>query len=326
MKKIITLILCAVMLVSVFVFDTSAAGTLIHSDDFNTGFAPRNWITSSDSCAFEWDKSAGNIYGYSDAVVLQPEYKSPYNKKWDDFYASIDVQIKADDDKENQEITYVKLWYRDLFENDENSQGAVYVFSICIQTGEATLTKEHSYSYKDENGIVQENKINNAIATPTNINDKIEVGENAKWFNIGMRVTDGVMQCYYNENLIFDLKVSDDDEKVGGVALNSIDATVGTQKSPVLFWNDGNWVALDNFKVYTADYDFVDVIYGDADGNGAVNLLDASAMMKFAAGWSDVAISEAAADVDGSGKVNLVDVGLVMKAIAKWDVVLGPQA
>jgi len=325
MKRIITLMLCAAVLLSVAVTAVSSAGTLIHSDNFDNGFPPRNWIQG----AFSWDKENGTIYGYNDAVVLQSQFNAPYNKKWADFYASVDFQIKADDDRGDGQPTHVGLWYCDTFTNEADTNGAVYEFRVCIQTGEAVLTKTDSFTYKDENGINQSHTISDVvIAGPTKVSvEKIEVGENAPFYNIGFRIGDGIIQCYFEEELVFDLAYDPNDVKIGDISQTGVDATLGSMESPVLLLNGGNWIVFDNFEVWDVDYDFgPDVIYGDADGNGAVNLLDASAMMKFAAGWSDVTISEDAADVDGSGKVNLVDVGLVMKAIAKWDVVLGPQA
>ncbi len=65
------------------------------------------------------------------------------------------------------------------------------------------------------------------------------------------------------------------------------------------------------------------LIYGDADRNGAVNLLDASAFLKNIAKW-DADVSEVAADVDKSGGVNLSDVSKLLKKIAGWaDISLG---
>jgi len=60
---------------------------------------------------------------------------------------------------------------------------------------------------------------------------------------------------------------------------------------------------------------------GDADGNGTVNLLDASAVMKHVAKWS-VEIDLDAAEVTDDGRINLGDVSAIMKYIARWDIVL----
>lgn len=58
-------------------------------------------------------------------------------------------------------------------------------------------------------------------------------------------------------------------------------------------------------------------IIGDANGDGAVNLADASHTLKHIAGW-DVEIDLAAANMNGDTGVNLVDVSRILKLIAGW--------
>jgi len=66
-------------------------------------------------------------------------------------------------------------------------------------------------------------------------------------------------------------------------------------------------------------------IYGDADGNGRVTLIDATIVARFAAGWSFEAIPlnpatfiEAACDVDLSGRVTLIDATIIARHAAGW--------
>ncbi|MGN0115482.1 MAG: cellulase family glycosylhydrolase [Acutalibacteraceae bacterium] len=66
------------------------------------------------------------------------------------------------------------------------------------------------------------------------------------------------------------------------------------------------------------------VIYGDANNDGNVNLLDLIVIRKYLAKW-DVKIDEKAADCNADGKVNLLDLVLLRKYLAKWDVAIGPQ-
>lgn len=77
---------------------------------------------------------------------------------------------------------------------------------------------------------------------------------------------------------------------------------------------------------YRCDYNFTEptVIYGDANGDGDVDLLDLIALRKYFAKWS-VTIDETAADCNGNGKVDLPDLIALRKYLAKWNVVLGPQ-
>lgn len=65
--------------------------------------------------------------------------------------------------------------------------------------------------------------------------------------------------------------------------------------------------------------------YGDANGDGEVNLNDASLVLKYIADWN-LTLDLDAADANGDGKVTLSDVSLILKYLSGWDVVLGPTA
>ena len=75
----------------------------------------------------------------------------------------------------------------------------------------------------------------------------------------------------------------------------------------------------------TADIPEVEIVYGDADGNGSVTTLDATVILQKIAGW-DVTLDEAAADADGSGAVTTLDATAILQKIAGWDITLGPAA
>ena len=68
-------------------------------------------------------------------------------------------------------------------------------------------------------------------------------------------------------------------------------------------------------------YEGENVLPGDIDGNGKVNLQDSALLRRYLAGW-DVTIDKNAADVDGNGKVNLQDSALLRRYLAGWDVTL----
>lgn len=77
----------------------------------------------------------------------------------------------------------------------------------------------------------------------------------------------------------------------------------------------------------TKDVKIPKIMYGDADGNGKINISDASITLKYIAKWSleDGAFNAVNANVNGDEKINLGDVSLLLKKIAKWDVELGPK-
>ena len=68
----------------------------------------------------------------------------------------------------------------------------------------------------------------------------------------------------------------------------------------------------------------VKYIYGDADGNGAINMLDVLLIRKYIA-KQPVALDTIAADVTCDNAVNMLDALLIRKFIAKQPVTLGPQ-
>lgn len=59
-------------------------------------------------------------------------------------------------------------------------------------------------------------------------------------------------------------------------------------------------------------------IMGDANGDGKVNVADATAMMQYIAGWKGVKVDEGQADINDDGYVTLADVSELLKRIAGW--------
>ena len=66
-----------------------------------------------------------------------------------------------------------------------------------------------------------------------------------------------------------------------------------------------------------------DTVYGDANGDGVVDVLDEVLLAQYNAGW-DVTLDEAAADANGDGIVDVLDEVLLAQYNAGWDVTLGP--
>ena len=69
----------------------------------------------------------------------------------------------------------------------------------------------------------------------------------------------------------------------------------------------------------------VDIVYGDANGDGEVNNIDMAMLQQYINQW-EVTLNEVTADANGDGEINNIDVALLQQYINQWDVVLGPQA
>ena len=65
-------------------------------------------------------------------------------------------------------------------------------------------------------------------------------------------------------------------------------------------------------------------IYGDANGDGIVNLLDAMRIAQWYNGWG-VDICEICADANGDYRVDLLDAMRIVQWYNGWGVTLGPQ-
>ena len=66
-----------------------------------------------------------------------------------------------------------------------------------------------------------------------------------------------------------------------------------------------------------------DIVYGDANSDGVVDLTDASLIQQYLAGY-DVTV-ETSADANGDGVVDLTDASLIQQYLAGYDVQLGPD-
>ena len=66
-----------------------------------------------------------------------------------------------------------------------------------------------------------------------------------------------------------------------------------------------------------------EIIYGDVNGDGFIDIMDAAQLQQRVAGWN-VTLDEAAADVNGDGFIDIMDAALLQQRVAGWDVTLGP--
>ena len=68
----------------------------------------------------------------------------------------------------------------------------------------------------------------------------------------------------------------------------------------------------------------VEIVYGDANGDGTVSLLDATLISQYLAGW-EVDMNMISADANGDGTISLLDATLISQYLAGWEVDMGPE-
>jgi len=312
MKRFFSIILVAALLFSVLAVGVNAKGTCIFYDDFSGGFSHSTWMLDGgyDACAFIWDQNNRYLYGQDDAIVLQTNHVRG-GKMWKDHYYSIDVRVQQGGLGESDGSNVI-LQFQDLFQS-KVSNAPVYSFSIVVQTGEAYLVKE--FSYKDENG----HDAYSWVAMDTaHLPGYIEIDPDAEWFTLGMRITEGKIQCYFNKRLILESSYNPNDTKLGKYNQNTPDATVGTQKYPLVFINYNNILNVDNFQVWTGDYNFR-TLAGDVNGDDKTNLSDVSRLLQYLAGWKDASVDIHQLDLNGDGAKNLSDAAALLKKLAGWN-------
>ena len=77
-----------------------------------------------------------------------------------------------------------------------------------------------------------------------------------------------------------------------------------------------------SFEVINGSVTVNNIIYGDVNGDGKVNIADYQRLVQWINGW-DVDIDLLASDVNGDGKINIADYQRIVQWINGWDVVLG---
>lgn len=315
MKKIISAALSAVLLLGAMAFSATAIGTCHFYDDFSSGFSSKSWILRGghEACAYIWDQSNRFLYGEDDAVALQTNFVDG-GMIWKDCYYSLDLRIQKSGLNDSGSSNII-LQFKDLFQS-RIEDAPVYSYSIIPQTGEAFLVKEFGYTSAEGDGYSW------VAMDKTLVPDYIQIDPNAAWFNIGMRVTEGRIECYFNGEKIMEAVHDPNDTVLGRYNQNTPDATVGTQKYPLVLLNIDNILNVDNVQVWTGDYDLT-TTPGDVNGDGRVNLSDVSRLMQYTAKWNGITVDIHQRDLNGDGGVGLSDAARLMQYLAGWAVELG---
>jgi len=97
-----------------------------------------------------------------------------------------------------------------------------------------------------------------------------------------------------------------------------------TQHGSACAYSDADWADAKLIKTNSTMPAVPGVMYGDVDGDGAINNKDLSLLRQYLANPSGVEVS-AGADVNGDGVINDADLTLLRQYLAGNSVVLGPQ-
>ena len=315
MKKIISTILSSILVASALAGSVGATGTLKFRDDFNNAFSGGIWHRRGgyDTCAYEWDHNNGYLYGQPDAKLLQTNTDN--GNMWNDCYYSVDVRIQ-EAGLGISKSSEIEIRYKDLYESGMYFT-PTYYFTIDIQTGEATLGKELYYINKDG----EEDFFWAYLAKGSVPEGELQVGPDAPWFTLGMRVSGGKIQCYFNEKLILESVCKPTDQKVSNYNKTSPDPSVGSHRHPFVFSNTNNVLNIDNFEVWSGNYDFT-TLPGDVNGDGSADLSDVTRLLQCIAKWENVPTDPEQLDLDDNGETGLSDVILLLQYIAGWNVEL----
>ena len=231
MKKIISLVLCVMMMLTAAAVSTSAAGNILFTDDFTNGFSPNNWILEGN--LFFLDDSSSNpcIAAYSDGVICQAEYRSDVvgTPRW---YTNCDYSIRIqvrDFDRDGDHS--VGLWWRDDFGHAVNGNelewelGEVYNLNIDL---------DNMIMYIESSEVEEP-----LVTAPV---EGVEVG--GDWFQLGWKVTPGRMVGYLNGQKVLEY---------------TSEELSAARPSPFLLINNGNFAAYDDIVIADLEYN----LFGD---------------------------------------------------------------
>ena len=250
-KRFFALVLAAVMIfASIAVFNASAEGYVLFSDDFS----------SENESNWHWDSSLaqvedGKLEGWAEAVVHQTDFLSEdrvFNE------CAFKVECAGLDDGGNDgEYHDLGIWITDYIYEDgeefswDDQDRIVYVLSYSFERKFVGLYarfqgKGEEYMPDEFDHYIPLGKLDGAhilcsLTIPESDAAEIDqTGQSA--FTLGMKVTDGVISCYYNDKKAFEF-----------LAYRGA-ASFTEHPSPIGLFNKECRFTFDNFIVTTADY------------------------------------------------------------------------
>lgn len=310
MKKFLSALLAAVMLVSSFTAtaiaeDTPAdapAGEIYLDADFSSdGAAAQDFYLGA------YKTEDGVLVGYKEALAFQSV------KGWSSYDNVFEITFTEDDTIEEP----VPRSFSFAYLSDNLKHNGLYEDTYCIgvyydlDNDTVSLVADDFWPKEFEDGS------NNYIVEPV----PCEIEDN-ETYTFGISVSEKQMRVFVNGELIIDF-VDEENKYYIGFSYEEVEPSI------FLWWNSNNCVMYSDVKISAPGVllPFPEpIMYGDANDDGSINLSDVSLMLRHIAKWEGLEMNAEATDVNVDGSINLSDVSLTLKHIAGWEnIVLGPR-
>ena len=262
MKKIVSLLIFCAMLVSLVPFTVGAAGSILWTDDFDSGsINEADWYPGAFTCEQGGPTKSPHVEDWAGWHVLQSMYGNE-NGSNRTFGANVCFKVDgwAMDDGGNDAADHkLGLWWADYFDATGDAGRIVYLYLVNYETRKASLLASGEGDGENfyETGVYSSGTVVAEWTIPDDQALEMDLSEPSV-ISLGMRINGATIDCYFND--------------IKAISFNA--PRMGGEKSPILLVNDGCYAGFDNFVVATADYDLFnegDAMNAPAANNGAAN-------------------------------------------------------
>lgn len=250
MKKIISVLIIAAMMLSVIVVNTSAAGLLLNADF--SGYTEDMLYANFHPGLFAVDDMEGVLYGYCEAKALESTYHGDDSgifdntlNTWLTYDTSVEFCI-ADDETVDWDRTINVAYCNDNLRVKGEADARTFItFSYNVQRQEFDISNGTFPSYNSEE----------RLADP--VAKELDC-DGTKYYTMGISVEKNRIRCFFENELIFDVDCT------AYCVAESIN-------SPFFLWNDGNYLKIKNISVSSQGY-----LYPSTDNVGGGEGTDAT--------------------------------------------------
>ena len=221
MKKLITLVLTLVMLVSAAAM-TANAGMYVDAD-----FTNMDSLTSHFHAGLFYTDDSGTLFGYSEAKCLQSK------GEWYRYDAAVEVAFEDDDMSETPRS--IAHWYCNINpESYGRYDGTVYmIFGYDIEAREFYLSAPDLTSGEGKDL---------AARVPYELED-------GEYYEFGISVTEKRIRGFIDGECVIEFYDEADEYLIGR-------QDEYTDDNPHVFWNEGNFICLRDYKIASEAYLF----------------------------------------------------------------------